>query len=255
MSDATNKSQAEAYFQWEYKTHGFGAQRRFPNEEMCRFLGRNYFSMPSEIRKSTRILEVGCGAGANLWAIAREGFDAVGVDLSEEGIKLCKTMLASYNTSAELHVADMTKIDLPDQSIDAIVDVFSSHCLTAEQGHTFLDQVARLLKPGGRFFSYFPSTRSDTWSDRNHEDLDYQDYLDDHTLNGLHNPQGPYYGNFHPFRFLHPRVYQDMLRRHSLNPYYCETLTRTYDDQTEIFEFVVVEAQKPELGSLEAGEA
>ena len=27
-----------------YKKHGFGAQRRYPNGELCRFMGRNFFN-------------------------------------------------------------------------------------------------------------------------------------------------------------------------------------------------------------------
>src|ERR1017187_8965032 len=56
-----------------YQTMGFGAQRRYPNEELCRFMGRNYFSVEHDKRHNIRFLEIGCGAGSNLWMLAREG--------------------------------------------------------------------------------------------------------------------------------------------------------------------------------------
>jgi len=65
-----------------YRSGGFSSQRRYPNEELLRFFGRHYFLLPPEQRRKIRILEVGCGSGANLWMIAREGFEAHGIDLS-----------------------------------------------------------------------------------------------------------------------------------------------------------------------------
>ncbi len=243
MNDDTKD--AQLYFDNEYNSLGFGAQRRFPNEELCRFMGRNFFSLSPEERSKTRILEAGCGAGANLWMVAREGFDAVGIDLSAPAIALCERMLASYQCSAELHVGDMTQLPVEDASIDAVIDIFSSHCLTAAQGNAFLKDVARALKQGGRFFSYFPSARSDTWTDINHPDSAYPQRVDDNTLNGLHRSTGPFYGNFHPFRFLHPRQYKDLVESHGLRVTYCETLGRSYRNGQEYFEFVVLEAEVP----------
>ncbi len=233
------------YFEGEYSREGFGAQRRFPNEELCRFMGRNYFSLSAAERKKIRVLEVGCGAGANLWMIAREGFDAIGLDLSPSAISLCKEMLDSYNSSAKLLVGDMSKIDLENETIDIVADVFSSHCLDQSQGQQFLNEVFRILKPGGKFFSYFPSTNSDSWSDENGTGADQKNRLDYDTLNGLHRETGPFFGNFHPFRFLHPRRYQKLLNEVGFVVTYLETVTRTYSNCSERFEFVVIEGTKP----------
>lgn len=232
------------FYENSYVTDGFGAQRRYPNEELCRFMGRNFFGLPKENRSGIRILDTGCGSGANLWMIAREGFDAVGVDLSPAAIKLCEQMLASYDCQAELHVADMTKLPLDTGSVDAVVDVFSSNCLDQKQGDDYLSEVSRILKKGGKFFSYFPSTRSDTWTDQNFSDKGSKNRIDDDTLNGLHRKTGPYYGNDYPFRFLHERRYQHQLEDKGFSVNYCETLTRTYRNRQEVFEFVVVEGSK-----------
>ena len=83
---------SSAYFEAAYSRKGFAAQRLYPNEELLRFLGRTYFNVPHEGRKNINILEVGCGSGANLWAIAREGFSAHGLELSQSGVALCGQM-------------------------------------------------------------------------------------------------------------------------------------------------------------------
>lgn len=128
-------------------------------------MGRTFFSMPSEERKNTRILEVGCGSGGNLWAIAREGFDTYGIDLAPEGINLCRQMLESWGCTATLQAGDMT--DLPYQSgfFDAVVDVFSCNCLPVKDFTRYLEGVARVLKQGGKYFSYTPSKNSDVFKE------------------------------------------------------------------------------------------
>ncbi len=233
------------YFETAYSSEGFDAQRRFPNEEFCRFMGRNYFALPREKRANVSILETGCGSGANLWMVAKEGFDAHGIDLSPSALELCHEMLKSYGCSARVKPGSMTDLDYADNSMDAIVDIFSSHCLTQEQGAQYLSETHRVLKSGGKFFSYFPSTRSDTWTDVNNTSPQFQNRIDDDTLNGLHRETGPYFGNNHPFRFLHPRRYASLLEENGLLVTYCETLTRTYRQQSEVFEFVVIEGTKP----------
>ena len=52
------------------------AERRwgqYPSEELVRFIARTF--PDAEQRRESRALEVGCGPGANLWYLAREGFD------------------------------------------------------------------------------------------------------------------------------------------------------------------------------------
>ena len=58
----------------EYSAHGFASQRLYPNEELCRFLGRHFFSRTTrEERRAIKVLELGCGSCSNLWMVARGG--------------------------------------------------------------------------------------------------------------------------------------------------------------------------------------
>ena len=63
--------------EWEeiFKTQGWG---KYPPEELIRFIARKYSHEPN--RKSIKILEIGCGPGANIWYLAREGFTVYGID-------------------------------------------------------------------------------------------------------------------------------------------------------------------------------
>jgi cyclopropane fatty-acyl-phospholipid synthase-like methyltransferase len=229
----------KTFYNAEYSKDGFDAQRRYPNEELCRFMGRNFFQRPFEERKDIKILETGCGSGANLWMIAKEGFDAYGLDLSEACLALCEKMLAKYDTKAALSAQDMTQTNFDHYTFDAVVDVFSSYCLDKHSGERYLSHVFDILKLGGLFFSYFPSKRSDAYQHHAPSEL-----LDADTLNSILRADSPYYGNWYPFRFMHPEVYETLLKRIGFKVQYLETVQRTYRSMKETFEFVVVEARK-----------
>jgi SAM-dependent methyltransferase len=182
-----------------FRTSGFAAQRMYPNEELLRFFGSYYFSLTSEARRRMRVLEVGCGSGANLWMIAREGFDAYGIDLSQEGLALCEQMLRKWGTTARIEQGDMTAIDYEGGFFDVVVDVFSSYCVPGKEFDRFLDEVSRIMKSGGRFFSYHPSKNSDAFREPGPARL-----IDASTLDGIRRPTSPYYPQGYPFRFIHP---------------------------------------------------
>jgi cyclopropane fatty-acyl-phospholipid synthase-like methyltransferase len=234
------------FFQASYQTLGRNAQRRYPNEELCRFMGRRLFSISPEHRKDIRVLEVGCGSGANLWMIAQEGFDAHGIELAPEGIALCKQLLDERNLSAHLYVGDMSETGLPSHHFDIIIDVFSSYCLPESGYLNFISEANRLLKQGGILFSYTPSQSSDA----------FKNYapamkLDASTLNGIKRKHAAFSGQTCPFRFETVERIERLWRDGGFHVDYCETVGRTYRHLDEYFEFIVFEASLPsESGAL-----
>jgi SAM-dependent methyltransferase len=235
---------SKLFYEDAYAKCGLASQRRYPNEELCRFMGHHYFSLSRDKRKDIRILEVGCGTGANLWMIAREGFDAHGIDFSADAIRLCRAELASYGVSAHLAVGDMTSLPFADGQFDAVVDVFSAFCLTGDEFSNYLCEVSRTLNPGGRYFSYMPSKRSDAFID-----FVPSKKLDPNTLDGIRREGAAYEGIHIPFRFTTGDEYADALKRSGLCVLYNETVGRTYHGGKEYFEFVVVTASKPPRAS------
>ncbi|WP_051908799.1 class I SAM-dependent methyltransferase [Candidatus Odyssella acanthamoebae] len=227
------------FYDQSYNQHGFEAQRKYPNEELCRFMGRNFFSVPFHERKEKKILEVGCGSGANLWMIAREGFDTYGIDLSEQALELCQKMLESYSVSAMLDTQDMENLLFEDNFFAGVVDVFSSYCLTKQEHQNFLQHIQRILTPNGLFFSYFPSKKSDAFTHSGNAN-----FVDKETLSGIVRPSSPFLGQNYNFRFMHPEEYKENLINCGFQVSYLETIHRSYHNQTEQFEFIVVEARK-----------
>lgn len=230
---------AREFHDGTYKALGFAAQRFYPNEELLRFLGSYYFSMPSEERKDVRVLEVGCGSGANLWMIAREGFEAHGIDLSAEGLELCRKMLDRWHVPAILKQGNMTATGYPDAYFDAVLDVFSANCFDENDFSTFLDEVTRILKPGGRIFSYTPSKNNDSFRDPGPSRQ-----IDSSTLDGIHRTTSPFYGQFYPFRFTEPEEFEAQLTKRGFLVLRNERIGRTYRSREEYFEFTSIHAQR-----------
>lgn len=228
------------YYEAAYAAAGIEAQRKYPNEELCRFMGRHFFGVPRERRKSTRILEVGSGSGANLWMIADEGFDAYGIELSASGNTLCGQVLASKNLHATLVEGSMTETGFPAEFFDAVIDVFSSYCLAERDYTLFLAECHRIIKAGGWLFSYTPSKASDAFT--NHLP---SRKLDASTLDGIRRPTSPFFNNLYPFRFEDERAVAQKLSESGLELRYLETVSRTYTGRTEYFEFLIFEAQRP----------
>lgn len=67
-------------------------------------------------------MDIGCGAGVPVDKFFLEkGFKVTGIDLSEKMIKLAKKNLSNGN----FFVKDMTEIDFPENSFDAVVSFYA----------------------------------------------------------------------------------------------------------------------------------
>lgn len=141
-------------FEKQYQEMGFAAQRRYPNESFLSFLGINYFVLPQEKRRKMKVLELGCGSGANLWMVAREGFDTYGIDFSQTGLQYCEQRLKEWGVSATLIPGDITDLPFEDNEFDLIFDVVSMQHLSFEQHYQCYKDIFRCLKPNGKIYSY-----------------------------------------------------------------------------------------------------
>ncbi len=138
------------------------AFRHYPNEELIRFLGGTLLKeSDAGGRSGTRVLEVGCGNGANLWAVAAEGLQAHGVDLSPTGLRLAQATLRRRQVQASLTVGDALRLPYRTGTFDAAYDVVSLQHLPFERLGEAYAEVHRVLRPGGRFFACHMGAR--TW--------------------------------------------------------------------------------------------
>lgn len=227
---------AKNFYQKGYKSSGINYQRRYPNEELCRFMGRNFFYIKKNKRKKIKILETGCGSGGNLWMIAEEGFSTYGIDLSEESIKIAKNLFKKKRINGFFKIGNFAEMPYKNFFFDSVCDVFSSCCLDKLGGKYFVAEVNRILKKGGKFFSYFPSKKSNMF---NHSS---RVMYDKDTMIGLKKKSA--YKVDHPLRFMTMSQYCYLLEINGFKVDYKEELMRTYFSGKDKFHFLVIEATK-----------
>ena len=123
---------------------------KYPGESLIRFVARNFYNSH---RPDVKLLEVGCGPGANIWSMAKERFSAYGIDGSVTAIDQAKKRLSDENLSAELSVGDIIYLPYPDDFFEAVIDSECIYANNLQNSHKILDEVKRVLKPGGLFYS------------------------------------------------------------------------------------------------------
>jgi ubiquinone/menaquinone biosynthesis C-methylase UbiE len=150
----TAKAKEGGHFdtRWESGVYGQGRQlNRFPHMEVVSFV---FGALAGESAAGRVALDIGCGAGNNAVFLAQAGFDLLAVDGSESAVRVARERLAEAGLQGRVWVGDFTRLaDVADASVDLVVDRCAiCHCRRTGMALA-LDEVRRVLKPGGRFFS------------------------------------------------------------------------------------------------------
>ncbi|HEY0474662.1 MAG TPA: class I SAM-dependent methyltransferase [Kribbella sp.] len=100
------------------------------------------------------VLDVGTGPGVLLVEIARLRPDLriTGLDLSADMIAAARTNLRQFGDRADVHVGDVTRLPFEDDSFDLVVTSLSAHHW--DKPRAAVPEIARVLRPGGRFSVY-----------------------------------------------------------------------------------------------------
>ena len=98
------------------------------------------------------ILDLCCGFGRHSVRLAQRGHRVTGVDLSAYNLTLAAENAAELGVEVNWREADMRDTGLPGASQDAVINIFSAFGYFDDEGNQrVLDEVARVLRPGGRF--------------------------------------------------------------------------------------------------------
>lgn len=149
------KKHGQAFWEAEYKDGGYLALSVNPSEDLekfTRWLTRETGNKLLNVTAS--VLDLGCGNGRNLiWLGETFGVHGVGYDISHEAIKQAerrtKELELSFSYTARSIAGD---IPLPDESQTLVLDMMTSHFLKAEDRQKLIEEIHRVLKPGGFLF-------------------------------------------------------------------------------------------------------
>lgn len=143
---------------WEEKVYAAGKSiNQYPYGELVSvFFNSLKFLSQDKLKnkKNVKVLEIGCGAGNNLWFIDEQGFDTYGIDGSETGCEFARKILSLRNSDATITKAYFNNLPFEDNSIDIIIDREATCCSTLSELKKTWVEANRVLKRGGLVISF-----------------------------------------------------------------------------------------------------
>jgi SAM-dependent methyltransferase len=125
---------------------------RLPDSFIESFTGANNPQPFIELKIGDVVLDLGCGAGLDLYFYAKavgSGGKVYGIDISEDMVKKAKTNMEKVGSkNIEIKIGHSTDIPLEDSSVNVVASN-GIYNLTPDKEAAFRE-VLRVLKPGGR---------------------------------------------------------------------------------------------------------
>ena len=203
---------------------------KYPPEHIVRFIMLS-FSQAAD-RGAVRLLEIGCGPGANVWFMSREGFQVSGIDGSLTAIQSARERLAREGLAADLRVGDFALLPWPDNCFDGVVENVSLYANPSASIRLALEEVYRVLKPGAPFFSSFFTER--TWGYGQGDMVETDGYVN--------LREGPLAGTGFCLFLTQARIPEFFGCFSSIN---VERVSRTLDGEQHLVEQFVITCRKP----------
>lgn len=98
-----------------------------------------------------RALDLGCGNGRNSVLLASEGWEVDAVDHSQEALRWAAEKAAQAGVQVRLHQQSVFDFRFDTGAYDLVYDSGCFHHMPPHRRATYIDLVARALKPGGWF--------------------------------------------------------------------------------------------------------
>lgn len=121
---------------------------RWPSTELISILLRRF---PAGSRNGVKVLEIGCGAANNLLALASEGFDCYGFDISTSAIESANDRARRFGVSLELAVASFEEPQFFANDFDVVFDRAAAIYAPIEIVSAVIGEAKRHLRAGGAY--------------------------------------------------------------------------------------------------------
>jgi cyclopropane fatty-acyl-phospholipid synthase-like methyltransferase len=98
-----------------------------------------------------RLLDSGCGTGEHSLLAAAHGTTVTGVDISRNAVEIARRKAAQRGVDIEFAVVNMLEpVSFPEASFDTVLDSGVFHSFAGAEQSAYVDNLARVTKPGGR---------------------------------------------------------------------------------------------------------
>jgi len=158
---------------WEISRQKGEQTSKYPYDKVISFVFRHY---PRNLSKADiKILEIGCGAGNNLWPLAKEGFQVYGIDGSKTAINLAIQQFNEYGLIGRFYQQDFTdEYPFENDFFDLVIDRGALTCVSFDSATSAISHIFRVMKKGGHFFfNPYSSNHSSYRNDQKHASDNY----------------------------------------------------------------------------------
>lgn len=132
-------------FRWRYIRGWSRWDTGVPHPKLIDFL---------EGHKPGTAIDLGCGSGTNAIAMAKYGWQVVGIDFIPEAIRSGQTKAEKTGVAVDLRVGDVTKQDDLNTHFDLAIDIGCYHSLSPELRPIYRKNLKQILAPEGDFLIY-----------------------------------------------------------------------------------------------------
>ena len=209
--------------------------RWWPNEELVRYVGSKFADM-SLTKPMNRVLDIGCGTGANARFLLEEGFRVKAIDAASEAVKITAERL----DDSLVDVEERSVLNLPNEWMhifDLVVDIQTIQHTTYTQHERIYQEIYNVLKPGGAFFSvHMHEGHWDAKHGGGHE-------IDAYTFDNMSSPEALYPDNG-IVCLLPGHTMKNLLERSGFIVDSIEHLVRTYKQRTREARYLITVATK-----------
>lgn len=145
MNQGTHGAAGEASWGAYYSC---GGGNRHPDENLVRLIRGTYVEVPEE----GRALDIGFGLGANLVFLAQEGYEAHGLEVTEDSVTAAGRLADASGVTLHLRTQKETDLPYPDNYFHLVVSWKAIYYLgTESKVRAAIEDVRRALAPGGVF--------------------------------------------------------------------------------------------------------
>ena len=118
--------------------------------------------LKGRLKPGMRVLDAGCGSGRNLVYLLRTGYEVFGVDESEDALRQVRQLastLAPHLSPDNFRTEPVEQLSFPNENFDVVVSSAVLHFARSEEHwQAMLDEMWRVLRPGGLFFARLASS-------------------------------------------------------------------------------------------------
>ena len=105
------------------------------------------------IIKPCKVLDVGCGEGFYSIYLAKQGFDVIGIDISENAIKHAKNNAKREGVNVRFESMDLFDISKLNERFDFIFEWAILHHIEPKKRKDYVKEIFNKLNNGGKYLS------------------------------------------------------------------------------------------------------